>query len=256
MGRLDIFLPPLPLHLHLEPRLFAEVNAAECWCPREPPRARETPTASHILRMKTFTTILARATPPTPSFPSRGQRPMMSLFLRVLPLPFFLIPPLSFPYFIRGNFVVFSFFFSISNERVVSKFALFLQRGKKGIFGIVEFGTDRNERSLFRYAYSGRIYHFFVPFGSFRISISKRYNKEGEKDEEKENAVKMIRRYDEEKWRSNESFFKILENKNKRIKSVLMNILLPSFENPGTNLRNLAGISEKLLKRKWTWNRN
>lgn len=147
-------------------------------------------------------------------------------------------------------------FFSISNERVVSKFALFLQRGKKGIFGIVEFGTNRNERSLFRYAYSGRIYHFFVPFGSFRISISKRYNKKGEKDEEKENAVKMIRRYDEEKWRSNESFFKILENKNKRIKSVLMNILLPSFENPGTNLRNLAGISEKLLKRKWTWNRN
>lgn len=51
-------------------------------------------------------------------------------------------------------------------------------------------------------------------------------------------------------------FLKILENKNKRIKSVLMNILLPSFENPGTNLRNLAGISEKLLKRKWTWNRN
>lgn len=148
------------------------------------------------------------------------------------------------------------FFFSISNERVVSKFALFLQRGKKGIFGIVEFGTNRNERSLFRYAYSGRIYHFFVPFGSFRISISKRYNKKAEKDEEKENAVKMIRRYDEEKWRSNESFFKILENKNKRIKSVLMNILLPSFENPGMNLRNLAGISEKLLKRKWTWNRN
>lgn len=116
MGRLDIFLPPLPLHLHLEPRLFAEVNAAECRCPREPPRARETPTASHILRMKTFTTILARATPPTPSFPSRGQRPMMSLFLRVLPLPFFLIPPLSFPYFIRGNFVVFSFFFDFERE--------------------------------------------------------------------------------------------------------------------------------------------
>lgn len=131
MGRLDIFLPPLPLHLHLEPRLFAEVNAAECRCPREPPRARETPTASHILRMKTFTTILARATPPTPSFPSRGQRPMMSLFLRVLPLPFFLIPPLSFPYFIRGNFVVFSFFFRFRTRGSYRSLLSFFRGGRK-----------------------------------------------------------------------------------------------------------------------------
>lgn len=168
MGRLDIFLPPLPLHLHLQPRLFAEVNASECRCPREPPRARETPTASHILRMKTFTTILARATPPTPSFPSRGQRPMMSLFLRV-PAPSFLsslflpYPSLTLFEGILSSFL-FSFFFYFrfrTRGWVVSKFALFLQRRKKGIFGIVEFGTDRNERSLFLLCLFGKDIPFF-----------------------------------------------------------------------------------------------
>lgn len=168
MGRLDIFLPPLPLHLHLQPRLFAEVNASECRCPREPPRARETPTASHILRMKTFTTILARATPPTPSFPSRGQRPMMSLFLRV-PAPSFLsslflpYPSLTLFEGILSSFL-FSFFFYFhfrTRGWVVSKFLLFLQRRKKGIFGIVEFGTDRNERSLFPLCLFGKDIPFF-----------------------------------------------------------------------------------------------
>lgn len=144
MGRLDIFLPPLPLHLHLQPRLFAEVNASECRCPREPPRARETPTASHILRMKTFTTILARATPPTPSFPSRGQRPMMSLFLRV-PAPSFLsslflpYPSLTLFEVILSSFL-FSFFFflfSFSNERV-------------GRIEVCSLSSEKEERN-FRY---------------------------------------------------------------------------------------------------------
>lgn len=150
------------------PRLFAEVNASECRCPREPPRARETPTASHILRMKTFTTILARATPPTPSFPSRGQRPMMSLFLRV-PAPSFLsslflpYPSLTLFEGILSSFL-FSFFFYFhfrTRGWVVSKFLLFLQRRKKGIFGIVEFGTDRNERSLFPLCLFGKDIPFF-----------------------------------------------------------------------------------------------
>lgn len=56
-------------------------------------------------------------------------------------LPFFLIPPLSFPYFIRGNFVVFSFFFlflfSFSNERV-------------GRIEISSLSSEKEERN-FRY---------------------------------------------------------------------------------------------------------
>lgn len=168
VDRLDIFLPPLPPHLHLHGHVFSrEVNAAECRCPREPPRARETPTASHILRMKTFTTILARATPPTPSFPSRGQRPMMSLLLRVSPpfLSSLFLPYPSLTLFegILSSFLLF-FFFRFRTREWVEVCSLSSERGRKEF--LISFGTDRNEL-LFRCAYSGRIYHSFVSFGFF-----------------------------------------------------------------------------------------
>lgn len=60
-----------------------------------------------------------------------------------------------------------------------------------------------------------------------------------------------MRRYDEE----NEDLTKLSSKFQKtKIREECYNdysILLPSFENPGTNLRNLTGIpEEKLLKRK------
>lgn len=63
---------PLPLRLHLGCCVFSRrltrANAVSTRAPACP----STPTASHISRMKTFTTILARAISSTSSLPSRA----------------------------------------------------------------------------------------------------------------------------------------------------------------------------------------
>lgn len=62
--RLDISLPRFLLAF--TPGFFlAEVNTTESSVHERASTRQRTPTASHILRMKTFTTILARGTPPT-----------------------------------------------------------------------------------------------------------------------------------------------------------------------------------------------
>lgn len=89
---------------------------------------------------------------------------------RLSPLPFFLIPPLSFPYFIRGNFVVFSsFFFSDFERENGSKFALFLQRGEERNFW---YRLERIETNCYSVVLIQEGYTILsFRLGSFRILI-------------------------------------------------------------------------------------